>query len=131
MAKKKVKKLKGYTPSPEAIRARGICNDHGLRIFPVPQNQRGTVYKLHVLGDGYDQLGSLEYDATEDVWIKAVFEQYIKLMKKENYDKKESTTIEREVPIARPPIQRGGGRRKAKKGKPDNGAAGTLEFDFG
>ena len=85
MAKKRVVAFK-YTPSPEEVKARSICNSHNLTIYPVPMNNFGSVYKLHIYGDGYDKMGSEEYDATKDVWYRAIYKLYVKLKEKENYE---------------------------------------------
>jgi hypothetical protein len=86
MAKKtRVTKFE-YTPSNEERKAMSLCNKNGLIIYPIPQNNFGSVYRLHVYGDGYDVVGSQEYDATKDVWYKAMYRQYVKLKEKENYE---------------------------------------------
>jgi len=85
MAKKREISFR-YVPTPEEREAQSICNKNGLLIYPVPQNNFGSVVKLKVYGDGYNVLGSQEYDATKDVWYKAMYRQYFKLKEKENYE---------------------------------------------
>jgi len=89
MAKKRVTNFK-YVPTPEEMEAMSICNDNGLRIFPLPQDNYGSRLKLHIYGDGYDQVGTQEYDGTKDVWYRAIYNRYVNLKEKENYVKKES-----------------------------------------
>ena len=69
MAKKRVPQFK-YIPTPEEKKAMSLCNKNGLSIFPIPQNNFGSVFKLHIHGDGYNVTGSVEYDATKDVWYR-------------------------------------------------------------
>jgi len=85
MAKKRETKF-SYIPTPEEKKAEIICNNNGLRIYPIPQNNFGSIYKLQVFGDGYDVIGTQEYDATKDVWYKAMYHRYVKLKEKEQYE---------------------------------------------
>jgi len=89
MAKKRETSFK-YCPTKEELEAMSLCNENGLYIHPLPQDNVGHRIKMHVIGDGYDQTGTEEYNGLKDVWYKAVFYRYVKLKDKENYVKEKN-----------------------------------------
>ena len=86
MAKKERVVKFTYHPTKDERKAQSKCYSHGLVIYPIPQNSHGSVVKLHIYGDGYDVVGSTEYDATKDVWYRVIYRQYVKLKEKEHYE---------------------------------------------
>ena len=86
MAKERVTKF-DYRPTPEEIKARSLCNDIGIIIYPKPLDNYGNTYRLvRVIPASLRKdrktsvlLGEATYDSTKSDWYIAIFKLYVKL----------------------------------------------------
>lgn len=86
MAKKRTTKF-NYTPTPEEVKSRSLCNDIGIIVYPIPLDNWGNRYRLtrHIPASLRSDnkpstlTGEAVYDSTKSEWYEQAYKLYVKL----------------------------------------------------